>query len=254
MNILKKAQTQPIFSVYQNKISTRHNFSIKKPISICEVINLQDDQVETITLDNNENYTDNSVTTSLLTLNSDNLFSSPKPMIKKKQKTNSLVNDSDNETTLWPNSIIKSLISYLSDNMSLYRLNKEKFYLKAALYLGKGKTGLQVHNKIRSLIDKYMAESSNKTGKGTSTWAFYSEMNDIFGNRENMNSDYIVNSTDEEHYVKSIDLITKSKRTEAESKKIEAETKQQLLKLEKKKFKFEQKKWEHEKEERIILE
>ncbi|CAG8541656.1 3086_t:CDS:2, partial [Scutellospora calospora] len=49
--------------VYQNKTSTRHDFSIKKPISIYEDINLQDNQVETIILDNNENYIDNSVIT-----------------------------------------------------------------------------------------------------------------------------------------------------------------------------------------------
>ncbi|CAG8664177.1 6219_t:CDS:2, partial [Dentiscutata heterogama] len=90
---------------------------------------------------------------------------------------------------------IKSLLSYLSDNMSLYRMNKQKFYFKATLYLGNGKTGDQVRNKISSLINRYMEESSNKTGKGASNWLFYTEMNDIFGNRENVNPDYLVNST-----------------------------------------------------------
>ncbi|CAG8779180.1 7730_t:CDS:1, partial [Gigaspora rosea] len=47
--------------------------------------------------------------------------------------------------------------------MSLYRTNKNKFYLRAAMHLGKGKTGEQVCNKLRRLITKYMDESSNKT-------------------------------------------------------------------------------------------
>ncbi|CAG8756606.1 6485_t:CDS:1, partial [Gigaspora rosea] len=66
---------------------------------------------------------------------------------------------------LWPNPTIKSLLAYLSDNMFLYRTNKNKFYIRATIYLGKGKTGKQVCNKLQNLITKYISESANKTGK-----------------------------------------------------------------------------------------
>ncbi|CAG8532648.1 13037_t:CDS:2 [Dentiscutata heterogama] len=104
------------------------------------------------------------------------------------------------------------------------------------------KTGDQVRNKISSLINKYMEENSNKTGKGASNWPFYTEMNDIFRNRENVNPDYLINSTGQ-----SIDIIT-------QSKKIEVENKQKLLELEKEKLEFEKKNWKHEKNEKIGLE
>ncbi|CAG8808241.1 21202_t:CDS:1, partial [Racocetra persica] len=57
------------------------------------------------------------------------------------------------------------------------------------------KTGKQVHNKLQNLVTKYMTESLNKTDKGVSTWPFYTEMNDILGNRENINLNYLINST-----------------------------------------------------------
>ncbi|KAF0333044.1 hypothetical protein F8M41_013397 [Gigaspora margarita] len=54
-----------------------------------------------------------------------------------------------NDKKLWPNSTIKSLLVYLSDHMKEYQFRKNQFYVKAALYLGKGKTGSQVSSKIR---------------------------------------------------------------------------------------------------------
>ncbi|CAG8650311.1 231_t:CDS:1, partial [Racocetra fulgida] len=96
---------------------------------------------------------------------------------------------------LWPNSIIKSLLAYLSDHMKDYQFRKNQFYVKAALYLSKGKIGSQVATKIRWLINKYMKESANKMGKGASKWEFFTEMNEIFGNRENVHPDYLIDST-----------------------------------------------------------
>ncbi|CAG8599426.1 6017_t:CDS:2, partial [Scutellospora calospora] len=309
MDILKQAQTQPIFSVYPNKISkkfTRYNDFLKEP----DIIN--DDQIEIISLNNeDENCATNTITmpsnmqssktkafflspytnisssninilspnTNILSPNTNPLSPNINPLSpninplspnpdtsSSKQKKIINLDDSDDDNKLWPNSAIKSLLSYLSDNMSSYRMNKDKFYLKAAIYLGKGKTGKQVHNKMQSLISKYMNESSNKTGKGASTWLFYTEMNNIFGNRENVNPDFIINSMgqtygtslepkdkdyslkskkkrklddDEVRYINSMDTIT-------ETKKIEAETKQKQLNLERDKFLYEKEKEENE--------
>ncbi|KAF0475770.1 hypothetical protein F8M41_024573 [Gigaspora margarita] len=101
-----------------------------------------------------------------------------------------------NDKKLWPNSTIKSLLVYLSDHIKDYQFGKNQFYVKAALYFGKGKTGSQVLSKIRWLINKYMKESTNKTGKGASKWEFFMEMNEIFGNRENVHLDYLIDSTE----------------------------------------------------------
>ncbi|CAG8488877.1 3669_t:CDS:2 [Scutellospora calospora] len=257
MDILKRAQTVPTFSVYPDKTFkkfTHHNF-FKEPMTISDAINLQD-----ITLPNGEdkNQAINSVITPSLPL----------------ELTPSLSLESIPSLPLesTPSLPFESTPSLLLESDTL-----EKFYVKAALYLGNGKTGDQIRSKIRSLINTYMEESSNKTGKGASDWPFYTEMNNIFGNRENVNPDYLVNSTgqiyrnnlpkdnsnnkdcslksnkkrrldeDELHYIKSIDIITQSKQ-------IEAETKKKLLELEKEKLQFEREKWEHEKNEKIILE
>ncbi|KAF0482369.1 hypothetical protein F8M41_023435 [Gigaspora margarita] len=146
--------------------------------------------------------------------------------------------------------------------MPFYRTNKNKFYIRAAIYLGKGKTRKQVCNKLQNLITKYMSKSANKTGKSASTWSFYTEMNDIFRNHKNVNPNYLINSMgqiygtsleqksnkskenflksnkkqclneDEMHYIKSMDTIM-------ESKQIEAETRKKLYDLEKYKFEYE---------------
>ncbi|KAF0466796.1 hypothetical protein F8M41_026087 [Gigaspora margarita] len=75
-----------------------------------------------------------------------------------------------NDKKLWPNSTTKSLLVYLSDYIKDYQFRKNQFYVKAALYLRNEKTGSQVASKIKWLINKYMKESANKTGKDVSKW------------------------------------------------------------------------------------
>ncbi|CAG8481270.1 5410_t:CDS:2, partial [Dentiscutata heterogama] len=159
-----------------------------------------------------------------------------------------------NDRKLWPNSVVKSLLIYLSDHINDYQLKKNQFYYKAALYFGKGKTGLQVATKIRWLINKYMKENTNKTRKAVSKWIFFTEMNKIFGNRENVNPKYIIdsmgkpskntNQSEKDHSLKR----KKYKLSEddevyihkiSKSKKIAAQTKKQLYDLEKEKLEFE---------------
>ncbi|KAF0550444.1 hypothetical protein F8M41_024570 [Gigaspora margarita] len=172
-----------------------------------------------------------------------------------------------NDKKLWPNSTTKSLLVYLSDHMKDYQFRKNQFYVKAALYLGKGKTGLQVASKIRWLINKYMKESANKTSKGASKWEFFMEMNEIFGNRENVHPDYLIDSTGK--VSKNIDqpekdrsllkrkkcsklsednkIYIQSMTTISESKILSAKTKQQQYDLKKEKLQFERKKFEYQK-------
>ncbi|KAF0544029.1 hypothetical protein F8M41_003132 [Gigaspora margarita] len=151
--------------------------------------------------------------------------------------------------------------------MKDYLFRKNQFYVKAALYLGKGKTGSQVASKIRWLINKYMKESANKTGKGASKWEFFMEMNEIFSNRENVHPDYLIDSTGK--VSKNIDqpekdrsLLKRKKRSKlseddeiyiqsmttiSESEILSAKTKQQQYDLEKEKLQFEREKFEHQK-------
>ncbi|CAG8838340.1 25134_t:CDS:2, partial [Gigaspora margarita] len=171
-----------------------------------------------------------------------------------------------NDKKLWPNSTTKSLLVYLSDHMKDYQFKKNQFYVKAALYLGKGKTGSQVASKIRWLINKYMKESTNKTGKGVSKWEFFMEMNEIFSNRKNVHPNYLIDSTEKvsknieqpekDHSLKrkkcsklSKDdkIYIQSMTTISESKILSAKTKQQQFDLKKEKLQFEREKFEHQK-------
>ncbi|RIB15382.1 hypothetical protein C2G38_2247657 [Gigaspora rosea] len=181
MDILKQAQIIPIFSVYPDKTSkkfTHHKF-FKEPMTISDAINLQE-ITSSNEVDKNQ-VTDSSIASSLPPeLTSSLPLESTSPL--SHESTPSLLFESDDLVLSSPSS------------PSSKPKNKKKTK-KSALYLGNGKTGDQVHNKISSLINRYMEESSNKTGKGVSNWLFYTEMNDIFGNRENVNPDYLINST-----------------------------------------------------------
>ncbi|KAF0519637.1 hypothetical protein F8M41_016558 [Gigaspora margarita] len=116
----------------------------------------------------------------------------------------------------------------------------EKFYANAALHIG-GKSTAQVRGKLQKLVKKYSEKSKEKTGKGTSKWPYYSLMNKIFGNRENVHSEFLIDSTrkhydnnvnnekerkkkkklseDDLSYIKSVETISESKKISAESRK-----------------------------------
>lgn len=96
----------------------------------------------------------------------------------------------------WSDSEIKTLLSYLSDNFDCYRTNKTKFYAKAAIKIGNNRIGAQVRSKLQALIARFEEENREKTGKGRSEWPYFDDMNEIFGNRENVHPDYFVSNID----------------------------------------------------------
>jgi hypothetical protein len=102
--------------------------------------------------------------------------------------------DSENEIQRWTELETKTLLSYLSENFDLYRKRKNKFCAKAALKIGNKRTTSQVNLKIQSLITKFEEENREETGKGRSCWEYFDEMNEIFGNRENVQPDYLLSS------------------------------------------------------------
>ncbi|RIB06272.1 hypothetical protein C2G38_2217556 [Gigaspora rosea] len=277
---------RPLTIVNKTSKKCAHQYtSFKESISISNYINLHDDQIETISLCNeDENHATNQaqdITSSntqfsmlkplqltsnpnilspnitllspnpntsdldILSLSPDIIPLSSKSKPKKKQMTTVLSDNSDNKTTFWPNSTIKSLLAYLSDNMLLYRMNKNKFYLRATMHLGKGKTEEQVSSKLQRLITKYMDESSNKTEQDRSLKS---------NKKRRLNENEI-------HYIKSMDIITESKKVKVETRKkhfdLEKEKFEYEREKEKERFKFERKKWEYEKQmekEKIDLE
>jgi len=95
----------------------------------------------------------------------------------------------------WTDSEIKILLSCLSENFDLYRKEKKKFCAKVALKLENKRT-TQVKSKIQALITKFEEENREATGKGRSHWEYFEEMNEIFGNRENVQPDYLSSSID----------------------------------------------------------
>ncbi|CAG8519093.1 12502_t:CDS:2, partial [Dentiscutata heterogama] len=141
----------------------------------------------------------------------------------------------DDTNSKWTDSAIKLLLAYLSENFSYYCKNKEKFYARAALHIG-GKSNLQVRGKLQGLVRKYSDESKEKTGKGTSKWPYYSLINEIFGNRENVHPEtlHCSNNIGNEKiqrgkkpklnennsaYIESVATISESKKLSAKSRR-----------------------------------
>ncbi|KAF0384497.1 hypothetical protein F8M41_011599 [Gigaspora margarita] len=210
---LKLAQNKPIFKVYQEK--NNHSYEITSDANLytsssSASINTYDSCVTPIFKPSAFIMEPLSPIIEPLSSNIKPLSSTIKPLspiiasssnlTKFEHKSLDINLDSDtediNNKKLWPNSTMKSLLVYLSDHMKDYQFRKNQFYIKAALYLEKGKTGSQVASKIRWLIDKYMKESANKTGKGALKWKFFMEMNEIFSNYENVHPDYLIDSTE----------------------------------------------------------
>ncbi|RIB27549.1 hypothetical protein C2G38_2029285 [Gigaspora rosea] len=101
--------------------------------------------------------------------------------------------------------------------MSLYRMNKQKFYYKAALYLGNGKTGDQIY---RNNSQKDNGNDKNKSLKSNKKRRLDEE---------------------EMHYIKSIDMITQKKeKLQFEKEKWEHEKNEKII-LEKYKLELEYK-------------
>ncbi|CAG8491670.1 21948_t:CDS:2 [Cetraspora pellucida] len=94
-------------------------------------------------------------------------------------------NESISSSKFWTDSETKALLSFLSDNFGLYRKNKTKFYAAVAINIGNNRTSMQVDSKIQS------------------KWPYLDEMNELFGNRENVKPDYLISSIDDNKLKKS---------------------------------------------------
>ncbi|CAG8557126.1 14293_t:CDS:2, partial [Cetraspora pellucida] len=99
----------------------------------------------------------------------------------------------------WENSETRALLSFLAENFNIYRKNKTKFYVSAAIKIGKNRTSNQIEFKIQALRTKYKKENKEETGKARSKWPYLDEMNELFGNRENVNPDYLVSSISDDN-------------------------------------------------------
>ncbi|CAI2165337.1 8475_t:CDS:2 [Funneliformis geosporum] len=95
---------------------------------------------------------------------------------------------------------------------------------------------IQVRSKIQSLITKFEEENREETGKGRSCWTYFNEMNEIFGNRENVRPDYLLSSIN----VDKSDIESEVDRTINQSKKMAIEIEQERLNFEKQKLEIKQ--------------
>jgi hypothetical protein len=102
--------------------------------------------------------------------------------------------ESTSSSKLWSNFETKALLAFLAENFDLYRNNKLRFYARAAINLGNNRTSVQVSSRIQVLRSKYEDEIREETGKARSKWEYLDEMNELFGNRENVKPDYVVSS------------------------------------------------------------
>ncbi|POG82162.1 hypothetical protein GLOIN_2v1867592 [Rhizophagus irregularis DAOM 181602=DAOM 197198] len=110
---------------------------------------------------------------------------------------------------------------------------------------------------IRELPHK---ETLEETGKGSSCWEYFDDMNEIFGNRENVRPDYLSSSISSESDINSDVKIKPStsqqKRLEIDIQKLEIERNEReaKLKIEEEKLKWEKEKFEKEQEFKFKLE
>ncbi|CAB4419320.1 unnamed protein product [Rhizophagus irregularis] len=137
----------------------------------------------------------------------------------------------------------------------------------AALKIGNKRTASQVKSKIQTLITKFEEETREETGKGSSCWKYFDDMNEIFGNKENpstsRNKQKI--SESDQIYLDALDSISQSKkraieieqkRLEIDIQKLEIESNEReaKLKIEEEKLKWKKEKFEKEQEFKFKLE
>ncbi|CAG8604746.1 17380_t:CDS:2, partial [Cetraspora pellucida] len=73
----------------------------------------------------------------------------------------------------WKDSKTRALLSFLAENFDMYHKNKTKFYASATIEIGNNRTSNQ--------------------------WPYLDEINKLFGNRENVNPDYLVSSISDDN-------------------------------------------------------
>ncbi|CAG8822827.1 12104_t:CDS:2, partial [Gigaspora margarita] len=251
MDQLKIMQTVPVFTVYPDEMKKKFTHYNSLPTS--QQIHFPDSLPT-------EQASSSSITLPAVEyISSDDDLVIPSSQSIKGKNKRPLTEDDDIDNRLWSDSAIKLLLAHLSENFSYYRKNKEKFYANAALHIG-GKSTAQVRGKLQKLVKKYSEESKEKTGKGTSKWSYYSLMNEIFGNRENVHPEFLIDSTgkhydnninnekerkkkkklseDDLSYIKSVETISESKKISAESRKKWIE---EHSTIERERFEFEKK-------------
>ncbi|CAG8571606.1 31233_t:CDS:2 [Gigaspora margarita] len=76
----------------------------------------------------------------------------------------------------WKDAETKALLTFLAENLIL-------------------------DSKIQALRSRYEKESKEETGKARSKWPYLDEMNELFGNRENVKPDYLHVESDVENQV-----------------------------------------------------
>ncbi|CAG8758533.1 15588_t:CDS:2 [Gigaspora rosea] len=133
-------------------------------------------------------------------------------------------NKSIPSSKFWSDSETKALLSFLSDNFDLYHKNKPKFYAAAAINIGNNRTSVQVDSKIQS------------------KWPYLDEMNELFGNRENVKPDYLISSIDNDMIVEN--ELNSLKKAKKESLNIA----QECLGIECEKLKWKKEKFDKEQE------
>ncbi|KAF0381779.1 hypothetical protein F8M41_012059 [Gigaspora margarita] len=193
MDQLKIAQTKPVFTVYPDE--TRKKFTQYNSLSTPLEHTHSSNSFNSLSVEQtSSSNTALPVFDCIDLLSDDDIVISSSQNAKGKNKR-PLIEDDYADNKVWTDSAIKFLLAYLSENFGNYRKNKEKFYASAALHIG-GKSSAQVRTKLQSLVKKYSEESKEKTGKETSKWPYYFLMNEIFGNRENVHPECLVDSTE----------------------------------------------------------
>jgi hypothetical protein len=107
-------------------------------------------------------------------------------------------NDEDAARKTWTSDEVKKLLLYLKENVDCYKRLKSKFYTKAALHIGKDTKPESIKNKLANLVkgyQKYKREEEQSGGGRPTPPEFLDELEDIFGDRPNINPAHLTSNT-----------------------------------------------------------
>jgi len=115
---------------------------------------------------------------------------------KASKKKNDRKQERAEEETGWDDKSTGLLLSFLEENIEIYKKNKSNFAKKAAEKVFPGKLWEQIKNKLARLVARYneIKEKENQTGgeAQAAKWKWFERLDALLGTRENHNPTFLV--------------------------------------------------------------
>ena len=113
---------------------------------------------------------------------------------KASKKKNDRKQERAEEETGWDDKSTGLLLSFLEENIEIYKKNKSNFAKKTAEKVFPGKLWEQIKNKLARLVARYneIKEKENQTGEEAQKWKWFERLDALLGTRENHNPTFLV--------------------------------------------------------------